>query len=59
MQFRKLEDARRSIGATLNEIDQTEHDLAERGIDVRDENEWQQLRDIVRRIERRLNRISL
>lgn len=49
-----LDAARRSISATLNEICAGEQDLKAKGIDVHDEGEWMQLRDIVARIERKL-----
>lgn len=46
-----LDATRRSITATLNEIAQTENAM---GGHLRDDDEWQQLKDIVARIERRL-----
>lgn len=49
-----LEDVRRSITATLDEIIEGERILREAGADVRDPDEWLELRDIVARIERRL-----
>jgi hypothetical protein len=45
----QLNDTRRSILATLDEIV-----IAEHGTDISDPFEWMQLRDIVARIERRL-----
>jgi hypothetical protein len=48
------EIARKSITATLGEIIETERLLTEAGADIRDPDEWLQLRDIVARIERRL-----
>ena len=48
------EQARRSVSATLDEIIDGERILREAGADVRDPDEWMQLRDIVARIERRL-----
>ncbi len=46
-----LDDTRRSITATLGEIVDTGNKL---GDHFRDDEEWQQLKDIVARIERRL-----
>lgn len=46
-----LDATRRSIAATLDEIDQTEHAM---GGHLREPDEWQQLKDIVARIERKL-----
>lgn len=46
-----LDSTRRSITATLNEIAEGERKL---GGHLRDDDEWQQLKDIVARIERRL-----
>jgi hypothetical protein len=48
------EPVRRSITATLNEICAAEKSLKEQGIDVRDPDEWQELGEIVARIERKL-----
>lgn len=48
------DDARRSTLATLSEIVDGENALKRAGIDISDEDEWMQLGDIVRRIERRL-----
>jgi len=48
------EHARKSITATLGEIVEGERILREAGADVRDPDEWMQLKDIVARIERRL-----
>jgi hypothetical protein len=48
------EPVRRSITATLNEICATEKSLKEQGIDVHDPDEWQELGEIVARIERKL-----
>ena len=50
----KLDTVRRSTVGTLDEILMGEADLKSRGIDVSDPDEWQQLKDIVVRIERRL-----
>jgi hypothetical protein len=49
-----LSAARQSISSTLGEIVQGERIMREAGMDVRDPDEWQQLKDIVARIERRL-----
>jgi hypothetical protein len=49
-----LDGVRRSTSATLSEIVDREAALRLAGLDVRDEDEWMQLRDIVARIERRL-----
>ena len=46
-----LDAMRRSITATIDEIDDTEKRL---GGHLREDDEWQQLKDIVARIERRL-----
>lgn len=48
------DDARRSTLATLSEIVDAENALKRAGIDISDEDEWMQLGDIIRRIERRL-----
>ena len=47
-------DARKSIAATLDEIIAGERIMREAGMDVRDPDEWQQVKDIIARIERRL-----
>jgi hypothetical protein len=48
------DETRRSTLATLSEIVDGENALKRAGIDVSDPDEWQQLGDIVARIERRL-----
>ena len=49
-----LDGARKSIAATLHEIIAGERIMREAGMDVRDPDEWQQVKDIIARIERRL-----
>ena len=49
-----LDAVRQSATATLSEIARRESNLLAADIDVRDEGEWLQLRDIVARIERKL-----
>jgi hypothetical protein len=49
-----IEWSRREISNTLQEISATERALKEQGVDIRDEEEWQQIGDIVARIEQRL-----
>jgi len=50
-----LESVRRSTLATLDEIADTTRALKAKGIDPTDPDEWQQLGDIVARIERKLS----
>jgi len=47
-------EVRKTTLATLDEIVTGETAMRRRGIDVTDEDEWMQLGDIVKRIERRL-----
>lgn len=49
-----LEATRRTTLGTLSEITATTRALKAKGIDVTDPDEWQQLGDIVARIERKL-----
>jgi hypothetical protein len=49
-----MDKFRKEMLVTIDEILQTEHSLREKGAEVADLGEWQQLRDIIKRIERRL-----
>ena len=50
-----LDQMRKSTLSTLDEIASGERNFKERhGIDISDSDEWQQLKDIVARIERKL-----
>lgn len=52
---RDLDGVRRTTLATLSEIGDGEKSFEKQhGVDIRDDDEWMQLRDIVARIERRL-----
>ena len=44
------ETRRREISTVITEIAQAERALREQGIDIADQDEWQQLRDITNRI---------
>jgi hypothetical protein len=53
--MKNQEILRRSTSSTLNEIVDGERKFKEENeIDIRDEDEWQQLKDIVARIESKL-----
>jgi len=54
MSSRDMDKFRKEMLVTIDEILQTEHSLREKGAEVADLGEWQQLRDIIKRIERRL-----
>jgi hypothetical protein len=49
-----LDVLRRETLVTLDEIKAAESSLRSSGIDVRDENEWEELAEIIARIERKL-----
>ena len=50
---RSSDDTRRETLATLTEIVDREKAMNAQGLDVSDPDEWQQLGDIVRRLERK------
>ncbi len=54
MQPSDLETRKREISVLIDEVKADERALLAQGIDLRDEDEWMELRDIVARIERRL-----
>jgi hypothetical protein len=49
-----LEVNRRQITTLVNDVSSAERHFRDRGVDIADEDEWMQLKDIVARIERRL-----
>jgi hypothetical protein len=49
-----LDTRRREISVLVDEIKADERALLAQGVDLRDEEEWLEVRDIVARIERRL-----
>lgn len=45
---------RRQISTLVNDVSSAEQHFRDQGVEIADEDEWMQLKDIVARIERRL-----
>jgi hypothetical protein len=54
MSSHDMDKFRKEMLVVIDEILQAEHSLREKGAEVADLGEWQQLTDIVKRIERKL-----